>query len=697
MLLENGVPMAMDDVDHMRTREVVLGYRMGAELSAVAVEGGELDVSGRLVQLSLEHLTLRLTRPTHLRPGQTANVVVGVGEPWMTALEAEVVAAAGDSETEGGLELSLRFVAPPLAMGRRIVSLLEGLRDEGKLVSPQARPIWKEHIGREDRIARIFDALAARRCRGVARTADGEQVELTAAFFDRYEGRMAWEVSRGLPRTPFVMEVFGYSSVLHFDVEQVEYASGVWTMPLPREVVRYRHRWLRRAAVWGECEVRFSHPLWPQLRVGRQVLDVSYEGLAFCTEPGEDLVYPGLKLPELEVVREGHAPVRLRAEVRNVQRTEHGQRCGLTVVPASPEEALGWWSLVEELSHPGTRVAGNWHQGTWELFERSGYFRLSGKTPEAFRRLQAEYGEAYARLEGRRQLGCRVVRPLPQGGVEASLSWLKPYSGCWLGHQLARQASKGDGARTTAREALRDIYMRGLEPTLMDPEVKWFLAYCEANVRWVRFTVFDFGEWYESTGRTCLLPFRFMEGRTEPGRALPEGYTLGEPTEAERQALFARLRALRPVAYQEALDLVPERFDLAATRRQWQEAGLERERGVMVARKDGRALAVGILETAHPGLNLFHVLDGIRMVPLVDESSPEAQEAQEALLVGAAEWYRQRGRAVFVHYVETEHVAYTERAGLEDLGEGRMFIMSTQLLPEFLEHLCEATTPRAEH
>ena len=38
--------------------------------------------------------------------------------------------------------------------------------------------------------------------------------------------------------------------------------------------------------------------------------------------------------------------------------------------------------------------------------------------------------------------------------------------------------------------------------------------------------------------------------RTEPGRALPEGYTLGEPTQAEREALFARLREVRPVAYQ---------------------------------------------------------------------------------------------------------------------------------------------------
>jgi hypothetical protein len=65
-------------------------------------------------------------------------------------------------------------------------------------------------------------------------------------------------------------------------------------------------------------------------------------------------------------------------------------------------------------------------------------------------------------------------------------------------------------------------------------------------------------------------------------------------------------------------------------------------------------------------------------------------------LAGAAEWYRARGLDVFVHYVETEHVEYTQRAKLVDLGEGRIWILSAQLLPDFIEHLCEATTPRAD-
>jgi hypothetical protein len=128
----------------------------------------------------------------------------------------------------------------------------------------------------------------------------------------------------------------------------------------------------------------------------------------------------------------------------------------------------------------------------------------------------------------------------------------------------------------------------------------------------------------------------------------------------------------------------------------WESARLSREREVVVARRDGRPIAAAILETAHPGLNLFNILDGVRVVSFEDEDmSDEVQDAYVALLSSGAEWFRARGRAVFVHYMESEHPAYAERAALADLGEGVIWIISAKLLPEFIENLCEATTPRA--
>ncbi len=686
----------MQSDNRISTREAVLGYRMGTELSAIASFGEARGSQGRLIQLSLEHLTLHLATCTELRPGQPASVVLGPGEWWTTSLEAEVMDVSAGSP-EAPPELRLRFVAPPLDAGRKIVSALEVLRESGHLVTPEARPVWKEVIHRQERILRICEALAARNTRGLSRAEDGTRIEARAEHFDKYEGVIGWRAEGPLPALPFTMEAFGYSSVLHFSVHQARSEGGLWMMPLPVELTRYRHRWLRRAPTATECWLTFDHPLWPQVQVRRKVLDVSYEGLSFMTEPGEDLLYPGMRVPVMEVEMPGRGPVKLHAEVRNISGMPRGRRCGMWLSPVNEEEGRGWRELVEEQMHPRTRVSGEWNDGAWDLFEKSGYFRLSGKEPVKFAAFKAQYYQTQNRLQGRTRLGYRAVRPMP-GGVEATASVVKPYAHTWFAHQLARQQPPGpEGRRATAREALKDIYLRVLEPAQLDPDVRWYLAYCEANVRWIRFINFDFASWYEHTGQAAVMSFRFMEGDAEKVWPEPAAHLeIGAPTASELEQFFGHLEKTKPQAFREALDLVPERMDLAATRALWGAAQLKREREVMVARSNGRALAVAILETAEPGLNLFHVLDGVRIVPLEDEKRPEVQEAMLGLLSRAAPWYKARGRSVFVHYVEVESAEYAERAALADLGEGKVWIISQSLLPEFLEHLCEASTPRAE-
>jgi hypothetical protein len=167
---------------------------------------------------------------------------------------------------------------------------------------------------------------------------------------------------------------------------------------------------------------------------------------------------------------------------------------------------------------------------------------------------------------------------------------------------------------------------------------------------------------------------------------------LSAPTDQECKLLQDFLEGSRSGAYREALDLVVDRLDLASIKNQWAEAKLTRERELMVARVGGRPIAMAVMETAHPGLNLFNILDGVHLYPLAsDEASASVQDAYLALLDASAAWYRARGRNTFVHYAESQHLSYAEAAGLKDLGAGKLWIISSELLPDFIEHLCEAT------
>ncbi len=686
----------MDETERGNRRETALGYRVGTELPAVA-SFGERNAPCRLVQLSLEHLTVHMPEAQGVCPGQAASVVLGVGERWMTALEAEVTHVHDARDSSQAPELSLRFVSPPLEKARRLASGLEALREGGKLLAPETRPVWKERIERPERIARFCEALASKGGRGVAHAPDGRRIQGVASYLDAYGECIGWKFDGPVPALPFEMEVYGYSSVMHFTVRRHEVRGGLVLIPYPTELTRVRHRWLRRVPAHTGCAVSFSHPLWPQVTVRRGLVDISYEGLSFLTEPGEDLLYPGMRLPLLEVSMAGREPVWMGAEVRNVTSSARGRRCGLWLKPVSEAQERAWRELVEAQLHPHTRVAGDWNAETWSLLERSGYFRMGGKQPPQFERRRAAYERTQEQLQGQPRLGYRVVRPTEEG-VEATLSVVRPYARSWQAHQLARQApvrSVG-GKRVSAREALRDVYLRGCEPAQLDPDVRWLLSYCDAGTKWMRPAQFDFAGWYAHTGQACLLDFRLMEGEVERPWPVPVGFEVGVPTDEERAAFFARLEETRPVAFREALDLVPERFDLAQAKALWGSAELSRERELLVARRGGRAVAFAVLEVAQQGLNLFNTLDGVRLVSRGDDATPEAQDALLALLGAAADWYRARGRASFLHYVEASSVEYCERAALADLGEGKLWIISSTLLPEFLEHLSEIATPRVD-
>ena len=69
----------MQSDNRMSTREAILGYRMRTDLSAVASFGDAHDSQGRLVQLSLEHLTLHLASCAELRPGAARQRRAGAG------------------------------------------------------------------------------------------------------------------------------------------------------------------------------------------------------------------------------------------------------------------------------------------------------------------------------------------------------------------------------------------------------------------------------------------------------------------------------------------------------------------------------------------------------------------------------------------------------------------------------------------
>ena len=81
----------------------------------------------------------------------------------------------------------------------------------------------------------------------------------------------------------------------------------------------------------------------------------------------------------------------------------------------------------------------------------------------------------------------------------------------------------------------------------MDADVKWFFAYCEANVRWMRFINVRLRPVVRAHRPVRLLPFRLMEGEVDSAwPAIPDGIEVGNTTARGAQQLFTRLEKTRP-------------------------------------------------------------------------------------------------------------------------------------------------------
>ena len=114
---------------------------------------------------------------------------------------------------------------------------------------------------------------------------------------------------------------------------------------------------------------------------------------------------------------------------------------------------------------------------------------------------------------------------------------------------------------------------------------------------------------------------------------------------------------------------------------------MARERVVFTARRMGVPSAAAVVETGEAGTNLFRLLDCVRVFPLREGG----EKAFLALVEEARAFYRSRGKSSFVYIMEWVDMDLVARAKMRDLGPGNYWALSSQLIPELLEHVYELT------
>ncbi|RKG65902.1 hypothetical protein D7V80_21780 [Corallococcus sp. CA054B] len=590
--------------------------------------------------------------------------------------------------------VGLQLVGVTLEQGRQILGFLsDALRQGVAVPAASALPV-QDIITDAERIRSIFTAICAAGNKGVLRR-QGRVVRMVLERFHASSGQLEWRTEESTPdfgEPAYDIDVIGYNSAYRLRVETGRTEGDRLFTPLPEELFRIRHRWHRRVPAPEGVHARFHHPLWrEQGLMRREVLDLSFSGLCMRCQP-QDLLFPGLLPPLIELELGDGQRVSVRGEIRYVSslRADGTVLCGLSVLPYSSDEAR-WVRFVSQTMSPATRTSEGLVDQLWDLFNRSGFFSLGGSTPAEFEELKQNFASLAKRAAEVPQLFCNAVWP-SERGIEATLSFTKPYRNAWLGHQVAKRPGRPPEGLKEAGAIMRDLYLRTFEHPQSDPDFHWVVAYVEALNPWINKAHVKYAQRQMEAGSSLAYTRKIQKMKAFSneltGRVHP--YTVGPATASELSLLAATIAQQFPECYVQSLDLTRDRLDMGPVTAKWKSFGMERERTVLVARRDGVPHAAAVVELGQLGANLFRLLDNTRLFSLLGDGT----RAYSALLDAARRWYAARNRPSFLYLREDEGGDYVQECGLHDGPDPYLWIISAKLVPDFLEHISELTIGR---
>jgi hypothetical protein len=661
------------------------GYRLVEDRTALIAFVGRRKNAMRVTEFSPHHIVVRraarevalveLSPAVRLRSarGREVEVRTRVVEDQRGTTDAECVLAIED---------------PSLQMARAILSIGEEMEISGNASLPSARPVIRDSIDNVEKQRWIMDKMVRNRASGIVRLGDFPVATVVPI---RVEGdAIFWQLSGSEVAGPITIELMGFSTLYKLGMDGCVLRGHTLITPMPSRMVRLRNRAYRRASAPPNTRIDFHHPLFSAHHISREVRELSASGLSFRTNVHDDVLYPGL-MTEMNLVANGEQ-IEFSGEVKSLSRSHCSQDryCGLAVYPSSSADETRWLRFLDDQLYPNTRTGSRWAKETWKLYERAGYFDLSGKKPEHFAALAHAFEATSKRLDEAPELGGHAVWPVAGNGVEGAISFLKVYSGTWFLFQLAKV--KGDlRDNTPGMAVLREVLVRGYEHAQRDPDIRWLLGICQVKKVWSRLFFYDFPMEYVASGKANIVRCRTLEVPTIEDPVCPSDVEVDHATKAEVQQLLTRLGGMRASAYLEGLDLTSEQYDLGAIAAAWSQAGFTRRRTTLVARRHGRAVAAAVLESADDGLHLFRLHDCARPFALV----PGGEDTFGALLTVAGSWYRTQGKTAYVAFVE-DHTDIPKGLpdGTEDLGLADIVLLAAEHIPELLEQLSALTAPK---
>ena len=557
-----------------------------------------------------------------------------------------------------------RLAPLPLEEARTVIRLSHSVRRR------PAGVFAMERITDPTRIRRSLVSLANAHVDGFVSGANQIGVSLLACLTPPHKG-LLFLTNGEMPQSPVVeIELVGPLSLFRMSLRVTHISAGFLCTELPTDIVRTRRRkWLRSELSGTHLMVR--HPWFDNDLIRVDAKDASRGGLGLQGESESLLLYPGLRLPEIELWRGDR-----RIDGPYGGEVKHAAPAGAGATLHAPDRAL----TTSWLAYPRTTLDPKPVTEIWDLLVESGYLSLAGRSPEELGSARATYLDTLEHLSASPSVGV-VAGWKSHKGFDGVVTMVRLYESVWMAYHLAKVSGPSTSG-LPGKLVLRDFLRHAHEHVMSQDNTRYILSYVRDDGGWPKLLNVDFAQRNAAEGH-CFIESEhaYLVPCSEPAAPGCEPVRL-----TDKEAFVEAALARHGRAFCDAYDYGPEDLELSSISNRWRDAGLQRRRQLFQWNAASGERAYAVAELASPGTHLYGLFDCVR---IYHDGAHDAQ-AEAVLLEVAAGWFRACGRTEFVFLQQDGKPAPLRAA--QDMGRFSASLIPTSIGPDYMEHLWEITS-----
>ena len=455
--------------------------------------------------------------------------------------------------------------------------------------------------------------------------------------------------------------------------------------PLKQETQRFKSKEFRseRYELVPSPNIVFQHPFTGK-RVDLKVVDLSGSGFSVEEDASNTALLPGMILPELELNFAGSLKFRCTVQVvfRKHLVTDSGKKwikCGLALLDMDSQDHIRLIALLHQTKNKNSYICNNTDlDALWDFFFETGFIY-----PDKYAAIQKnknQIKETYAKLYTRTPQIARHFIYQDKGVIHGHMAMLRFYENAWMIHHHAARKSSLNKAGLIVLDQIGR--MGNDSHRLRSLHMDYMICYYRPENKFPS-RVFGGAVNAIKNPKGCSLDsfaYFHVYRRTSSSSELPGGWKIAKTTAEDLRQLSDLYEHTSGGLMLDAIDLTPDKSNCDSLSKDFEQAGLIRQRQLFSLTSDGHLKAIFMVNHSNVGLNLSDITSCVKVF-VIDSDELGADMLHKAIASVADI----TGKTAFPTLLYP--VTYADEQGIEYEKIYNLWVVSLQQTDEYFRYL----------